>query len=228
MVTPLKIVLVEDHQNLREILAKYLGNQGHIVIQAADAEELDETLAKEEVDIVVLDLFLPGEDGLSIARRLKEVRPLLFIIMLTARQKPEDRIKGYEHGADVYISKPSSALELSAVIDSYRKRLSAELPQQSNLNVSVQRRELVGQKVIGLNTVELTLIKALTQAPDQRLESYKLIALFDNTVDERSKSALEVHMARLRKKMIDVGAHAPAIRSIRNYGYQLVEHVTIS
>tara|TARA_B110000503_G_C7092601_1_gene390087 strand:- start:52 stop:765 length:714 start_codon:yes stop_codon:yes gene_type:complete len=225
---PLKIALVEDHDNLREVLANYLIFQGHVVLQATDADDLDEILATHEVEIVVLDLNLPGENGLSIAKRLKVVRPHLFIIMLTARQSPEDRLKGYEHGADVYISKPSSALELSAVIDSYEKRLQAGPQKEHTLKLSVKRQVLIGQNVISLNSIELTLLKALSQATDQQLESFKLISLFDDTLNTKSKSALEVHITRLRKKMIEVGAEAPAIRSIRNFGYKLVQTVTIS
>lgn len=228
MAAPLKIVLVEDHMNLREILANYLSQEGHYVTQAADAEEMDEALAKAEVDIVVLDLNLPGEDGISIARRLKRIRPKIFIIMLTARQRPEDRVKGYESGADLYITKPSSALELSAAIHSFNRRRRADQSNQSAIRLHVQRRELIGQGSMPLNSVEMVLLKALSQAPEQRLEYFRLLELFDADMDAKGKSALEVHVTRLRKKLVEVGAQPPAIRAIRNEGYQLVEPITLS
>ncbi len=228
MVSRLKIVLVEDHLNLREILANYLSQEGHHIIQAADAQDLDEALAREEVGIVVLDLNLPGEDGLSIASRLKSSRPNLFIVMLTARQRSEDRVKGYESGADVYITKPSSALELSAAIKSFERRRQAAIDSEPSLRLNVHRRELIGQISVGLNAVELLLLKALSLAPEQRLEYFRLLELLEIGVDARGKAGLEVHITRLRKKMVDVGAKAPAIRAIRNKGYQLVERVTLT
>jgi len=228
MVSRLKIVLVEDHLNLREILANYLSQEGHHVIQAADAQDLDEALTREEVDIVVLDLNLPGEDGLSIASRLKASRPNIFIVMLTARQRSEDRIKGYESGADVYITKPSSALELSAAITSFERRRQAAIDSGPSLKLNVQRRELIGESNVALNAVEITLLKALTQATEQRLEYFRLLELIDIGLDAKGKAGLEVHITRLRKKMIEVGAQAPAIRAIRNEGYQLVERITLT
>jgi DNA-binding response OmpR family regulator len=227
MATHLKIVIVEDHLELRKIIATFLSEDGHYIFQAADAEDLDQILIKEAIDIVVLDLNLPGEDGISIAKRLKKSSPKLFIIMLTARQKPEDRVKGYDSGADLYITKPSSASELSAAINSFSRRLSAELYTQSNIQLISRRCELSGNGRVTINAVEMSLLKALCQAPEQRLEYYKLLELFDTKLDTKAKSALEVHITRLRKKLVDVGAQPPAIRAIRNEGYQLVESITI-
>lgn len=227
MATHLKLVIVEDHLDLRKILATYLSENGHIIYEAADAEELEAILIKEIVDIIILDLNLPGEDGISIAQRLKKTNPKLFIIMLTARQKPEDLIKGYNSGADLYITKPSSANELSAAINSFSRRLSADKNEQASIQLVTRRNELSGTKKQNLNTVEVLLLKALVLAPNHQLEYYKLLELFDTELDAKGKSALEVHMTRLRKKLVDVGAEPPAIRAIRNEGYQLVVDVTL-
>lgn len=225
MIFPLKIAVLEDHRNFREALAHELNEDQYFLIDIFDCDALDETLAVESIDIVILDL--PQQTGLGITNRLKAVRSRVFIIMLMPEEASEDRTKGYDHGSDLCISKPASPQELAAAIRSYSKRMQSEAVSQTHLHVAVQRLELIGSKTVSLNRVELILLKALIVAPEQRMEYFRLLELFDAEIDAKGKAALEVHITRLRKKLIDAGARPPAIRAIRNEGYQLVERLTL-
>lgn len=223
----LEILIVEDHDNLREMLQSHLSQHGHLVRGAADGAGLDEQMARHTFDVVVLDLNLPDEDGLSIAKRLRGVYPQLYIIMMTARNASADRIAGYESGADVYITKPSSGEELVAAINSWRRRKTAAPATEPRIQFHVQSRELVGTARVSLGSAETVILQCLCLAPNLRIEYYRLIELLDQEVDAKGKATLEVHMARLRKKLLQVGCQKPAIKAIRNEGYQLVESVVI-
>jgi len=223
----LEILIVEDHDNLREMLKSHLSQHGHLVRGAADAAGLDEQMARHSFDVVVLDLNLPDEDGLSIAKRLRGIYPQLYIIMMTARNASADRIAGYESGADVYITKPSSGEELVAAINSWRRRKTSAQAVEPKIQFHVQSRELVGTKRVSLGSAETIILQCLCLAPNLRIEYYRLIELLDLEVDAKGKATLEVHMARLRKKLLQVGCLKPAIKAIRKEGYQLVETVVI-
>lgn len=223
----LDILIVEDHDNLREILTHHLAEHGHRPMGVADAVGLAERMAHVRYDVVVLDLNLPDEDGLSIAKRLRATYPSLFIVMMTARNSNADRVAGYDSGADVYITKPSSGEELLAAINSWQRR-SVSLPfDASRIQFDIQARELVGTERVSLGSAETIILQCLCLAPNLRIEYFRLIELLDQEVDARGKATLEVHITRLRKKLLQVGLSKPAIKAIRNEGYQLVEPVVI-
>src|SRR5689334_19316047 len=117
-----KILVVDDDIRLRELLQRYLTEQGFSIRAAADAKEMDNVLANETIDLMVLDLMLPGEDGLSICRRIRGTGTMLPIVMLTARGDEVDRIIGLEMGADDYLPKPFNPRELLARINAVLRR----------------------------------------------------------------------------------------------------------
>jgi len=123
-----KILVVDDDIRLRELLQRYLTEQGFSVKVAADAKEMDAALAAGSVDLMVLDLMLPGEDGLSICRRIRGMGTILPIVMLTARGDEVDRIIGLEMGADDYLPKPFNPRELLARINAVLRRHERLLP----------------------------------------------------------------------------------------------------
>src|SRR3989338_1203390 len=123
-----KILVVDDDVRLRELLQRYLTEQGFNVKAVADAKEMDATLATDTIDLLVLDLMLPGEDGLSICRRMRGSGAMIPIVMLTARGDEVDRIIGLEMGADDYLPKPFNPRELLARINAVLRRKSKELP----------------------------------------------------------------------------------------------------
>src|SRR6266568_8851844 len=119
---PIKVVVVDDEAELRALLQRYLTGRGFVVRVATDATQLDRLLQRESYDVLVLDLALPGEDGLSICRRLRAQGETIPILMLTARGDPVDRIVGLEMGADDYLPKPFDPRELVARIQAMVRR----------------------------------------------------------------------------------------------------------
>jgi DNA-binding response OmpR family regulator len=228
MASPLNVLIVEDHDRLREILVLHLIQHGYHVQGVSDAEGLQDMMSRQTFDVVVLDLNLPGEDGLSIARRLRSANAEIFIIIMTARGSPADRVAGYESGADVYISKPSSGQELLAAINSWRRRTDSQSQAQHGVYLNVQRRELIGNEVVALSAVECRLLQGMALAPGLKLEHFRLLELMNHDLDVEGKARLEVCMARLRKKLTQAGFPVPAIKSIRNEGYQLIESIVMA
>ncbi len=227
MATALNVLIVEDHDRLRDILVQHLVQHGYHAVGVADAEGSQDVMSRQSFDVVVLDLNLPDEDGLSIARRLRAANPEVFIIMMTARNSPADRVAGYESGADVYISKPSSGQELLAAINSWRRRSDIQSQSQHEVKLNVQRRELQGAEVVTLSAVETRVLQGLAVAPGLKLEYFRLLELIEHELDAKGKASLEVCIARLRKKLTHAGFPAPAIKSIRNEGYQLVDGLVL-
>lgn len=131
MAAGLNIIVVEDHDDLREVTVEALCALGHRVRGLACAEDLDAALRAAPADLLVLDLNLPGEDGISLARRVRGVRPELGIIMVTVRGEIRDKIEGYGSGADLYLAKPTSNEELEAAIAALARRLRTQVPSAS-------------------------------------------------------------------------------------------------
>jgi len=227
MDTFLKIALIEDNDDLRDLLARDIKRAGYSVHTAESAEDLDELTAQSVMDILILDLNLPGEDGLSIACRYKRANPDIYIIMLTARSQEQDRITGYESGADIYLTKPISSHELMAAIGSVSRRL---LKRHDLLDIvlNVRTMTLTGLKAVELNRQEVVILKALNESPNGNLPYYRLLELCGELeLNEHSKAALEVRVVRLRKKLADVGIEGKVIRAIRGEGYHLLPRFKI-
>ena len=227
MDTNLKVALIEDNDDLRDLLARDISRAGYLIHTAESAEDLDELVARTVMDILVLDLNLPGEDGLSIARRYKRSNPNLYIIMLTARGREQDRIAGYESGADVYLTKPISSTELMAALGSVSRRL-LKRHDQLDVVLNVRTMTLAGVKTVELNQQEIIILKALNESPNGNLPYYRLLELCGETeLNDLSKAALEVRVVRLRKKLADAGLEGRSIRAIRGEGYHLLPRIKV-
>lgn len=223
----LSILIVEDHDALREITGDFLTEMGHEVRGAPDAETMDEILAHWTPDIVILDVNLPGEDGHSVCRRLRAVRPHLGIVMLTARAAAADRVAGYDGGADVYLAKPTAHEELAAVLQSLGRRIRPPDVAQA-LALSEEARELRGPDgAAPLSEAEMVVLRALSTAPGRQLAHWQLMEALGLEADAEAKAALEVRLVRLRKKMAQVGAPEAALQSIRGVGYRLQAVISI-
>jgi two-component system phosphate regulon response regulator OmpR len=222
MPAALRIAVLEDHDDLRELTVAALRQQGYRVFGAYDAEELTDALTTCEIDLLLLDLNLPGEDGLSVARRFKAAMPRLYIIMTTARSRIEDRITGYDTGADIYLAKPLSEGELIAAVANIARRIERETGVGASLTLNLRNRQLTGAHSVPLSPSETLLLKVLVQAPDHRAETWRLLEATGREVDAPAKASLEVQMVILRKKIAAAGYGDTAIRAIRNGGYQLL------
>lgn len=218
----LKIAVVEDHDDLRELLVDLLRGLGHEATGLICADDLDEFLVGNNIDLLILDLNLPGEDGYSLARRLRAASPELHIVMLTARTSTADRIMGYACGADIYLSKPVSQEELGAIVASIANRVGNVRQQQSALVLDMQRLTVHGcRDEICVSRSEAVLLRSLAAAPQGGLPYWRMLELLELEVNDKNKAVLEVRISRLKRKLHDAGAAEPAIKAQRKEGYQL-------
>jgi two-component system, OmpR family, phosphate regulon response regulator OmpR len=213
---PNKILVVDDDVRIRDLLRRYLMQEGFEVMLAEDGKALNRVLQRESVDLIVLDLMMPGEDGLSICRRLRANGDRTPIIMLTAKSEDVDRIVGLEVGADDYLGKPFNPRELLARIHAVlRRRPPAEVPGAP----SQERKD--GQD-LPLTTGEFAMLKALVRHPRQPLSREKLAQLARGREFEPFDRSLDVQVSRLRK-LIEEDASSPRyLQTVWGVGYVFV------
>jgi two-component system phosphate regulon response regulator OmpR len=229
-----KILVVDDDARIRDLLRRYLTQEGFEVLQAEDGKALTRVLLREPVDLIVLDLMMPGEDGLSVCRRLRAANDRTPIIMLTAKGEDIDRIVGLEVGADDYLCKPFNPRELLARMHAVlRRRPTVEAPgSPSNedetvtfgpFNFDLGARKLrKDDEELTLTTGEFAMLKALVRHPRQPLSREKLAQLARGREFEPFDRSLDVQVSRLRK-LIELDAGAPRyIQTVWGVGYVFV------
>jgi DNA-binding response OmpR family regulator len=221
----LNIVVVEDNEDLRGAVVEVLSAQGHRVMGLSCAEELGDEGARAMIDLLVVDLNLPGEDGVSLSRRMRRIQPGLCILMMTARDRVDDKVSGYGAGADIYLTKPVSTEELSAAVQSLQRRIHLQHKppdDQAVLLIHVAGLQAHGPGgSVELTTMETALLSALARAPDQRLAYWQLLEIMMTDLERASQANLAVRMTRLRKKLWDTGFSEPTLQVIRHEGYRL-------
>jgi two-component system phosphate regulon response regulator OmpR len=230
---PDKILVVEDDVRLRQLLDRYLHDQGFNVRTVEHAEAMDKALLREHYDLLVLDLMLPGEDGLSICRRLRAGENDIAIIMLTAKGDEVDRIVGLELGADDYLPKPFNPRELVARIHAVLRRRSTLVPGAplsapetvafGECMLDLGRRTLSkGNGSHMLTTGEFALLKVLVTHPRQPLSRDRLSELARGREYEVFDRAIDVQISRLRKLVEADPAEPRHIQTVRGFGYVFV------
>ncbi len=229
-----KILVVDDDARIRDLLRRYLSHEGFEVMIAEDGKGLQRILLRETVDLIVLDLMLPGEDGLSICRRLRASNDRTPIIMLTAKGEDVDRIVGLEVGADDYIGKPFNPRELLARIHAVlRRRPPQEAPGAPSgenevvnfgpftFDMSTRVLTKDGEE-LPLTTGEFAMLKTLVRHPRQPLSREKLALLARGREFEPFDRSLDVQVSRLRK-LVEVDPAAPRyIQTVWGVGYVFV------
>jgi two-component system, OmpR family, phosphate regulon response regulator OmpR len=221
-----RLLVVDDDAALRELLGRYLGEQGYQVDTVADGEALDRFLAAQRPELVILDLMLPGEDGLSIARRLRALGDLP-IIMLSARGEDLDRIIGLEVGADDYLAKPFNPRELLARIRAVLRRQApaprAELARPivfGPFRVDTATHSLTRDgEDVPLTTAEFTLLRAFAEHPNRVLSRDTLLEWLKGYERSPFDRTIDVRVARLRRKIESDPAAPEYIRTVRGEGY---------
>lgn len=228
MSAPLSVALIEDHASLRETTEIILQQEGYRVFSMACAEDLDDIVGGEPIDIFVIDLNLPGEDGISLAKRLRHAQPKAGIIMVTARGAQAEVEEGFNCGADIYLIKPVSTGTLLASLKSFVRRLEGQRTVTHFLKIDTQEQTLRGPGGLSrLSHSELAILIALARAPNCRLETFQILDLIGQTEDDYNKASLEIRITRLRKKLIAAGANAKSLQAIRLVGYQLCVPIVI-
>ncbi|HQP21373.1 MAG TPA: response regulator [Phenylobacterium sp.] len=229
-----RILMVDDDPGIRDVVSDFLGKHGYQVETAGDSREMDVALSRGPVDLVVLDVMLPGEDGLAICRRLAgpEGPP---IIMLSAMGEDTDRIVGLELGADDYLPKPCNPRELLARVRAVLRR--AELRgvtsgggagyEFAGWRLDLMRRELRSPDgvVVNLSSGEFSLLRAFVERPQRVLTRDQLLDYARGPASDAFDRAIDVQISRLRRKLDDGAVGQDLIRTVRNEGYMFTAKV---
>jgi two-component system phosphate regulon response regulator OmpR len=229
-----RILVVDDDARLRDLLNRYLNEQGYAVRVVPDATEMDRYLARERYDLMILDLMLSGEDGLSVCRRLRGGGESLPIIMLTAKGDEVDRIVGLEVGADDYLPKPFNPRELLARIQAVLRRRPPTAPPGApatepqvvefgsfRFNLAARSMAKGGQDV-PLTTGEFALLKVLVQHPRTPLSRDKLMELARGREFGAFDRSIDVQVSRLRKLIEPDPAKPAYIQTVWGFGYVFI------
>lgn len=228
-----KILVVDDDMRLRALLERYLVEQGFKVRTSANSEQMDRLLERETFHLMVLDLMLPGEDGLSICRRLRQANNEIPIVMLTAKGDEVDRIIGLELGADDYLPKPFNPRELLARIRAVLRRKTAEIPgapanEESTIEFGEFKLNLATREMsrndesMPLTSGEFAVLKALVSHPREPLSRDKLMNLARGREYSALERSIDVQVSRLRR-MIEADPSNPRyIQTVWGLGYVFV------
>ena len=234
-----RLLVVDDDVDIRSMLAEQLSKAGYVVSTAGSGGEMRRALERERVDLIVLDLNLPGEDGLTLCRNLR-ARSNTPVIMLTARSEPIDRVLGLEMGADDYLAKPFEPRELLARIRNVLRRTEA-LPTSLDVvsvgeakfagwTLDLQKRHLVDPagRVVVLSGAEFRLLRVFVTHPNRVLTREQLVALSSGRAYESQQRAIDLQVSRLRHKLSDDQAESALIKTVRNEGYVFAAAVTMT
>lgn len=233
--TATRLLLVDDEAALREPLADYLVRQGFVVHQAASAAEARTRLRDEAVDLVLLDIMMPGEDGLSLCRHLAESKAIPTIL-LTARTETTDRIVGLEIGADDYVTKPFEPRELVARIRSVLRRSGKSAsagPAEDELlvfdgwSLDPLKRKLTDAEgaVVAISSVEFRLLVAFLEHPRQVLDRDRLLDMVQGREAHLFDRAVDNQVSRLRRKIEADPRNPTLIQTVWGGGYMLAADV---
>ncbi|MCE9549814.1 MAG: two-component system response regulator OmpR [Betaproteobacteria bacterium] len=228
-----RILIIDDDSRLRSLLLRYLGEQGFTVKAAIDGSEMDKALALNRYHLLVLDLMLPNEDGLSILRRLRGAGENVPVILLTAKGDEIDRIIGLEMGADDYLPKPFNPRELVARIHAILRRkgtqpVGAPQTEEKRVTFGVYELNLATRALsksgmpIALTTGEFALLKTLVTHPRHPLSRDKLMELARGRNHDPFDRAIDVQISRLRKLIEADLAHPRFIQTVWGHGYVFV------
>ena len=223
------IVVVDDDVDVRETVAEYLRRSGYAVSEAQSGEELREIMADRPIDLALLDVTMPGEDGLSLARHVRG-QGRAGIIMLSARIEEVDKIVGLEVGADDYVTKPFSPRELLARIKAVLRRAVADGEDTATMGTEVQmgkcrlnleRRRLYGQdgSDVPITAMEFDLLAAFAAHPNRVLTRDQLLDLAHGKEMEPFDRSIDTRITRLRRKIESDPGKPECIRTIRGAGY---------
>jgi two-component system, OmpR family, response regulator len=227
-----RVLVVDDDPAIREMLAEYLAEHGYAVAQAASGKEMRLELEREVPDAVLLDIGLPGEDGLTLARFVRE-RYDVAIIMVTGAGDVVDRVAGLEVGADDYIAKPFDPRELRARLKSVLRRLEAKPERKAAAGAKVpvgrcfldlKSRSLSDGKgrEIPITAMEFELLRTLVEHPNQVLSRDQLLTLTRNREWEPFDRSIDIRITRLRRKVEEDPARPRTIKTVRGAGYMFI------
>ena len=225
------LLIVDDDERIRSLLQQFLIQSDYLVSTAEDAEQARTLLSAIEFDLIILDVMMPGQDGISFTAELRKLQNKTPILLLTARGETEDRIKGLEAGADDYLPKPFEPKELLLRINAILRRMPDLKEDQmvpktlnfGNLSYDVARNELwEGQNQVRLTTTESQLMKIFTSALGEPISRADLVTSLGRDISSAQDRAIDVQITRLRRK-IEVNPSQPRyLQTVRGAGYMLL------
>ena len=225
------LLIVDDDERIRSLLQQFLVQSDYLVSTAEDAEHARTLLSAIEFDLIILDVMMPGQDGISFTGELRTLQNNTPILLLTARGETEDRIKGLEAGADDYLPKPFEPKELLLRINAILRRMPDLKEDQmmpktlslGHLKYDVARNELwEGETQIRLTTTESQLMKIFTSALGEPISRIDLVTSLGRDVSSAQDRAIDVQITRLRRK-IEVNPGQPRyLQTVRGAGYMLL------
>jgi len=221
----MQILVVEDEPRMAGLLQRTLEEEGHQVVVAADGQQGFEIARDSRFDVIVLDVMLPGLDGVSVARKLREGRNHTPVLLLTARDAPADIVKGLDSGADDYLTKPFSIDILLARLRAISRR--GPVPRPVHLEIAdvrldpASRRVTRGDKLVNLTAREFQLLELLMRNRDRAISRDTILESVWGFSSEVTENNVEVFVRQLRLK-VDTG-DAKLIHTVRGYGYMMRE-----
>jgi two-component system OmpR family response regulator len=237
MDTQAHILVVDDDREIRDLLARFLARHGLRVTTARDGAEMMTLLEERRIDLVVLDLMLPGEDGLSLTRRLREARSTLPIVMLTAMGEDTDRIVGLEMGADDYVPKPFNPRELLARIKAVLRRVQSAaegpaIPHGARLrflgwSLDLATRDLTSPDgiMVALSAGEFSLLQVFVEHPRRVLSRDQLLDFARGRTAIPFDRSIDIQVSRLRRRLGDDAKDPQLIKTVRGGGYLFTAEV---
>ena len=235
------ILVVDDDRDIRQLLAEYLDANGFRTLTATNGADMRRVLDESRIELIVLDLTLPGEDGLTLCRNLRvhATHATIPVIMLTARGEPLDRILGLEMGADDYLAKPFEPRELFARIRSVLRRTHALPPnmaaseaqfmQFGGWTLDLIARHLLNDRgvVVALSGAEFRMLKVFLEHPNRVLTRDQLLELTQGREADPFDRSIDIQISRLRQKLGDDARTPRIVKTVRNEGYVLATAVNV-
>jgi two-component system OmpR family response regulator len=230
------VLIVDDDPQIRLLVARLLQRHGYSVSHAPDGQSMREVMARTPVDLVILDVMLPGQSGLDLCREARATSQVP-IIMLTARHEEGDRIAGLETGADDYIVKPFSARELLARVRALLRRVRGRTGHAARAEpdmvafdgwrLDVRRRELISPQgaLVDLSTGEFDMLIAFVEHPNRVLSRERLMEFAKTRVTDPFDRTVDVQVSRLRRKLSDGGDEGRMIKTVRGAGYMFAPRI---
>ncbi len=225
------LLIVDDDERIRSLLKQFLIQSDYLVSTAENAEQAGTLLSTIEFDIIILDVMMPGQDGITFTAELRKSKNITPILLLTARGETEDKIKGLEAGADDYLPKPFEPKELLLRINAILRRMpdlkkdqmSPKTLNFGNLNYDVERSELwEGNNQIRLTTTEIHLMKIFTSALGEPISRAELVTSLGKDVSLAQDRAIDVQITRLRRKIEANPSQPRYLQTVRGAGYMLL------
>ena len=217
----MRVLLIEDDLTLQRGLAQVLADVGHQAVVAGDGSHADTLLATDTFDLVVLDLGLPGMDGLDVLERLRQRRQTTPVLILSARDRTLDRVRGLDRGADDYMTKPFELSEFEARVRALLRRGQGATLKIGRLEWSWDRREVsVDGTMLPLSRHEINVLETLLQIPGRVIAKNVLANLLGDDGAAAGDNMVEVYIHRLRRKLADTGVE---IGTVRGIGYRLIQ-----